>query len=411
MNKLKGSARLSAVRSEGPLAPYFAMFDQLLEEQGYSPRYRAQQTHIVASFNHWLREERIVIHALTDGHAERFLSYAAPLTCWRSDYACTLRRLFQLLRQQSVIADVDVSVSMTPAQGAIDAYTTYLRRQRNLAESTVVGYLPFVRGFLAERFGDGSIEFTSLCATDVIEYIRRLATHIIPKRAKTATTALRSFLGYLQYRGEIHTDLAAAVPTVSLWSMTGIPRAIAADDALAAITHCRRETSVGGRDYAILLLLSRLGLRAGEIVSLTLDSVDWSTGTLTVTGKRGQSEPMPLPQDVGEAIANYLQHGRPESRHRELFLRAKAPNRGFNGPSAVSCVVMHALARAGVDCPRKGAHQFRHALACQMLRQGATLAEIGVVLRHRDPQTTAIYAKCDLVALRALSLPWPGDPL
>ena len=196
-----------------------------------------------------------------------------------------------------------------------------------------------------------------------------------------------------------------------IWSMTGIPRAIAPNDAQAALAHCRRDTPVGRRDYAILLLLARLGLRAGEIVSLTLDNIDWVAGSLTVTGKHGQAELLPLPSDVGKAIASYLRQARPRSNHRALFLRAKAPIRGFNGPSSVSCVVMHALARAGIDCPHKGAHQFRHALACQMLRQGATLTEIGALLRHRSPQTTAIYAKCDLVALRTLSLPWPGGAI
>jgi integrase/recombinase XerD len=189
-------------------------------------------------------------------------------------------------------------------------------------DATVVGYLPFIRRFLMDRFGPGPIDFSALCAADVIGFISRQAARLIAKRAKTATSALRSFLGYLRYRGEIQCDLAAVVPTVPIWSMTGIPRAIAASDANAALAHCRRDTPVGCRDYAILLLLARLGLRAGEIVSLTLDSINWAAGSPTVTGKRGQPELLPLPSDVGEAIANYLQRGRPKSGHRALFLRA-----------------------------------------------------------------------------------------
>jgi integrase/recombinase XerD len=279
--------------------------------------------------------------------------------------------LLELLSQRCVIPSTTASSQATPIGRITEDYTSYLRQQRNLSDATVVGYLPFIRRFLMDRFGPGPIDFSALCAADVIGFMSRQAARLIAKRAKTATSALRSFLGYLRYRGEIQCDLAAVVPTVPIWSMTGIPRAIAASDANAALAHCRRDTPVGCRDYAILLLLARLGLRAGEIVSLTLDSINWAAGSLTVTGKRGQPELLPLPSDVGEAIANYLQRGRPKkSGHRALFLRAQAPVRGFNGPSAVSCVVRHPLERAGIDSPRKGAHQFRHALACQMLRQG-----------------------------------------
>jgi integrase len=156
------------------------------------------------------------------------------------------------------------------------------------------------------------------------------------------------------------------------------------------------------------LLLARLGLRAGEVAFLKLEDIDWEAGCLNVRGKGGYRSALPLPVEVGEAIATYLQTGRPASSSRFVFLRAKAPIQGFKSQIAVLSVVRHALARAGIDSPRKGAHQFRHALACEMLRQGASLPEIGQILRHRSPQTTAIYAKVDLASLRTLALPWPG---
>jgi site-specific recombinase XerD len=162
------------------------------------------------------------------------------------------------------------------------------------------------------------------------------------------------------------------------------------------------------RDYAILLLLARLGLRAGEIAALALEDLDWQTGLITLCGKGGRRSQLPLPPDVGEAIADYLKNGRPRAASRCVFLRAKAPVVSFKGPGAIGSVVKHALARAGIDSPRKGTHQFRHGLACQMLRQGATLAEIGELLRHRSPQTTAIYAKVDIASLTTLALVWPG---
>jgi len=169
-----------------------------------------------------------------------------------------------------------------------------------------------------------------------------------------------------------------------------------------------RRTAVGRRDYAIVLLLARLGLRSSEVAFLELDDIDWDDGHVSVQGKGGRRTALPLPADVGEAIAAYLRHGRPRSTSRRVFLRAKAPIRGFLGPSAIGSLVRHALARAGVQAPTHGTHQFRHALATQMLRHGASLAEIGEVLRHRSPETTKIYTKVDLATLRTLALPWPG---
>jgi len=155
-------------------------------------------------------------------------------------------------------------------------------------------------------------------------------------------------------------------------------------------------------------LLDRLGLRAGEITRLELDDIDWNAGSLRIQGKGAQHSDLPLPADVGTAIASYLRHGRPQSSNRRVFLRARAPLRGFLSQSAIASLVRHALLRAGINAPTKGAHQFRHGLATAMLRHGASLVEIGEVLRHRNPQTTEIYAKVDLEALRALALPWPG---
>ena len=169
-----------------------------------------------------------------------------------------------------------------------------------------------------------------------------------------------------------------------------------------------RRTAIGRRDYAILLLLARLGLRSGEVAFLELDDIDWSAGQLSVRGKGGQRTELPLPADVGKAIAAYLRHGRPRSTSRRVFLRGKAPIRGFLGQCGIGSIVRHSLQRAGIDAPTTGAHQFRHGLATEMLRQGASLSEIGEVLGHRHPQTTTIYAKVDLKALRTLALPWPG---
>jgi integrase/recombinase XerD len=266
----------------------------------------------------------------------------------------------------------------------------------------------FIRGFLTDRFGASPVRLAQLSAGDVVRFVQQQAPHLHLKRAKLLTTAMRSFLRYARYRGEVTLDLAAAVPIVANWSMPSIPRAIGMDQVRQLLASIDRHTAIGRRDYAIVLLLARLGLRSGEVAFLELEDIDWDAGQVSVRGKRDQRTALPLPTDVGAAIAAYLRHGRPRSTSRRVFLRSKAPIRGFLTQCGIGSIIRHALQRADIQGPTKGAHQFRHALATQMLRHGASLTEIGEVLRHRNPQTTTIYAKVDLAALRALALPWPG---
>jgi site-specific recombinase XerD len=297
---------------------------------------------------------------------------------------------------------------LLPVERYAHAYAEHLRDARALARPTIVNYVPFIRGFLTDRFGEGPVRLARLNASDVVRFVQRQAAHLHLKRAKLLTTALRSFLRYARYRGEIALDLAAAVPTVANWSMASVPRAIGQDQIRQLLTSIDRRTATGRRDYAIVLLLARLGLRAGEVAFLDLEDIDWAAGQVSVRGKRGQRTALPLPADVGAAIAAYLRHGRPHSTSRRVFLRGRAPICGFASQGGIGSLIRHALQRAGIQAPTTGAHQFRHALATQMLRRGASLTEIGEILRHRSPQTTTIYAKVDLTALRTLALPWPG---
>jgi len=292
-----------------------------------------------------------------------------------------------------------------------DAYTVlnvYLRQERALANATIPNYLLFINSFLGDRFGNRSVLLGRLRTQDIVRFVQHEAPRLHLKRAKLLTTALRSFLQYARYRGDITLDLAAAVPPVANWSMTSIPRAIPPDQVRQLLASIERCTTIGRRDYAILLLLARLGLRSSEVVLLELDDLDWQAGRFSVRGKGGRRTELPLPNDVGKAIAEYLRYGRPPSASRRVFLRGRAPIHGFLGPSAIGSLVRNSLKRAGINAPTNGAHQFRHALATQMLRHGASLSEIGEVLGHRSPETTKIYAKVDLDALRILALPWPG---
>jgi integrase/recombinase XerD len=320
-----------------------------------------------------------------------------------------LRHLLEFLRREGVIAAEPIAaLRLTPAERSVHAYVEYLRDARGLASATITNYAPFIQGFLTDRFGDGSIRLARLTARDVVRFVQRQAPRLHLKRAKLLTSALRSFLQYARYEGAVTLDLAAAVPAVANWSMPAIPRAIGDKQIRQLLASFNRRTATGRRDYAIVLLLARLGLRAGEVSGLELEDLDWEAGQVSVRGKRGHRTALPLPGDVGAALAAYLRHGRPSTTCRRVFLRSKAPIQGFLGQCAIGSIVRHALLRTGISAPTTGAHQFRHALATRMLRRGASLTEIGEILRHRNPQTTTIYTKVDLPALRTLALAWPG---
>lgn len=396
---------------EGPLECHLDAFARDLSEQGFKRGSMAPQIRLIAKFSLWLKRHAVGLDTLSDEHVEHFLRRAKRRRSMHSGDRPCLLRFMALLRRTDVVDRQPAApcVEASPIQAVIVAFGEHLRDAQALSRATCRQYLPFAEQFLTERFGSGAAELSELCAADVVSFIRRQSSRLSPARAKSATIAMRSFLRYLRMRGDVTLDLAAAVPTVPNWSMTGIPRAISPDHLRAVLESCRLDTVVGCRDYAILLLLARLGLRSGEIVALTLDSIDWDRGCLTVVGsKGGQSSELPLPVEVGNAIAEYVQRSRPRSDCRHLFLRANAPIRGLGSHTSISSIVLAAITRAGVHPLHGGSHQFRHALACEMLRQGANLTEIACLLRHRHLKTTSIYAKVDFAALRPLGLAWPG---
>ena len=394
---------------EGPLSARIAGFARWTRTEGYAFLTRRRKVMLAACFSRWLGQQAVSVRRVSSEHPVRYLRSRARHVKIQRDDAATLRQFLDFLHRQGVVPAEEISPPrLPPVEQAVHAFERYLRDERMLAELTIVYYVSFVRGFLADRFGDGPVRLSRLCTGDVVRFVRRQAARLHLKRAKLLTTALRSFLHYARCLGQVRCDLAAAVPTVANWSMPSIPRAISADAGRRLLASINRRTAIGRRDYAILLLLARLGLRAGEVVRLELEDIDWNDGSLSVRGKGNQRSVLPLPADVGSAIATYLRRGRPRSNSRRVFLRTKAPIRGLRGPQAIANVARLNLARAGIQAPTNGAHQFRHALATKMLHHGASLAEIGEVLRHRDTETTKLYTKVDLDSLRALALPWPG---
>lgn len=393
---------------EGPLVPYLDSFATVLDEQGFKRHLIGRQIRAVAYFSKWLQKKAITINFLTEEHVSSFFKAHALKSAVKSGEKAAVSRFMDFLFQLEVVRKSTAPEKLTPIQQAVKTYAHYLREERELSEKSIIKYSPVIERFLFERFGNEPLVFASLCAQDVIGFIKLEALRQSSSVAKSATTALRSFLNHLRYRGAIYSNLAAAVPQVPNWSMSGIPRAIAPEHIQAVLAHCPRDTSIGKRDYAILMLLVHLGLRASEIVLLTLDSIKWESGSIRVVGKGHKIACLPLPSEVGEAIVQYLKNGRPASHDRALFLRDHAPIRGLGGEATIGTIVNTALTRAKIATLHRGAHQFRHALAVKLLKQGATLNEIGSLLRHQHPKTTGIYAKVDFTSLRPLSLPWPG---
>ncbi len=290
----------------------------------------------------------------------------------------------------------------------LGAFEQYLAQERGLSPATLDNYLPAIRCFLTERFGKGPLRLRQLNASDVSKSVLRYARNTSPGSAKVRVSALRSFLRFALREGEIEADLAAAVPTVANWRLATVPGSLNPQQIECLLSSCDQSTLVGQRDSTILRLLCRLGLRAGEILAMRLEDLDWRAAEIAVHGKGRRRDRLPMPQDVGQALATYLRQGRPSCSSRRVFVRLRAPHQGFASAVAICSLVRRALDRAGLQPARKGAHLLRHSLATEMLRQGASLDEIAQILRHNSLTTTEIYAKVDVSALRELAQRWPG---
>ena len=413
MDRTYESAATLVGRATGPLASYLVSFVTSLIDQQFAASVIYIKVQHALAFDRWLAERDVVLADLGEVHIERYQHRSRRrhqricTETWRRE--CNhITQLLQFLRDHGVCPVARIET--TAANDLAARYQQHLQDQQGLATTTIKRYRTIAKRFLHERFGRGVVDLRALCAGDMIAFVRRRAKCLQPPAIKCVVTAIRSFLRYAQYRGEVAPALAAAVPIVAAWTTTpAVPKAISPEHAQRAIDSCDLSTEVGLRDRAVLMLLARLGLRAHEIIALKLEDCDWGSGHLRIRSKSGREQLLPMPADVGAAIAVYLQQGRPTSKDRHLFLRSMAPIRGLMpGPDAIGTIVRYALQRAKVDAPHRGSHQFRHALAVRMLQGGASLHEIGQVLRHQSPQSTSIYARVDLNALHSVAMPWPG---
>jgi site-specific recombinase XerD len=411
MTKFYAPSDLPQDPAQGPLARVIPDYAALLSQQGYAQTSAQLQLRFLADLNQWLHRHRLQVEDLTEPTLHRYLRSRHRRFRPRSDDPAILKKLQHFLQTQGLLPRQAPPPLVIPRQLVAEDFDRYLSAERGLSTATRLNYRPFVQRFLSTQFGDKPVNFADLNAADVICFIRNQARDLHPKYAALMVSALRSFFRYLRHRGDITSDLASCVPAIANWRFSPLPKFLQPHQVQQVLNQCDRQTARGCRDYAILLLLARLGLRACEIVDLTLDDIHWQAGEITVRGKARRSAVLPLPPDIGQAIAAYLKKHRPACSSRHVFIRLRAPRRGFAHSVSISSIVARALKKAGIDSPHMGAHLFRHTIATQMLGQGASLADIALLLRHRSLNTTTIYAKVDLTTLRTLAQSWSGGAL
>ncbi|GAY24331.1 tyrosine-type recombinase/integrase [Sphingobium fuliginis] len=404
---LNGSWTVRDLRA-GPFRDCIDLYTARLRKDGYSTVTARYSVRIVNCFIQWLFKHRFDRGDISDQLVDRFFRDEDRGCGLRGGDPASIDRFVEVLREAGIVASA-VPRPPSPADQILERFRAYLDHRHGLSARSCAAYIKFTRPFLRDMSIAGPDDFAGLTTADVLGYVERRARDASAATAVAMCSRLRSFLRYLQVEGLIADDLAACVPPVKKWRFTALPTYLSAAQLEQVLQHCDRSTASGRRDYAVLLLLSRLGLRAHEVATLKIDDIDWRAGQFRIRGKGRQQAIMPLPPDVGAAIAAYLERGRPVSDRRQVFLKAYPPHSGFPPATGIRDIAARALRRAGIsDIAHRGSHIFRHSLATELLRSGAALTQISQVLRHKDADTTRIYAKVDLASLRTLSLPWPG---
>jgi site-specific recombinase XerD len=403
-----GRSRLFRRLKSGPDGQLVEVYAARLAKDGLARHGTWRCLNLVGDLLSWIAGSRSKLTDLDERMVERYLRYRGGKQSIQPGDRAALKRWLSVLRDAGSIAPAAL-LPITSQDRIFEEFGDYLRRERGLAPKSIVRHQPFIRRFLHEVCPAGVGDLGRISQEDVIRYIERHARDWSTESGKAMCWSLRAFLRYLHHRGLNPLALAGCVPSIRQWKLASLPTYLSTAQVQKVLHGCDRATAMGRRDYAILMMLAKLGLRADEVATLTLDDVDWRSGEMLVRAKGRQRARMPIPPDVGAAVVAYLRDGRPKSSCRRLFLRTLAPNVGFASGCAITMIAKTALERAGIrGYAHQGAHIFRHSLATELLRSGATLSEIGQLLRHESHDTTRIYAKVDVDALRTLSLPWPG---
>jgi integrase/recombinase XerD len=392
-------------RVESPLEAYVDGFRDELHRLGYTPLTAAGHVRLMAHLSRWLAREGLPASALTASTVEAYFAQRRAAGYVNERTPRALAPLVTYLQGLGVVAQDPPAAPSGPVEVVLARFRDYLLIERGLAATTAVLNVRLVRPFLADRVrADGQLDLAGLQAGEVAAFVLTQSRRW-PRSAKRIVTAVRSLLRFAHVTGLIDQPLAAGVPSPAGWTLTSLPKGLDPAQVTALLAGCDRNTATGRRDFAILTVLVRFGLRAGEVATLTFADIDWRHGELVVRGKGHREDRLPLPTDVGQAIVDYLQHARPATAQgRTVFVRAQAPYRALTSHGVIT-VVGIASRRAGLG--PIAAHRLRHTAATSMLHAGGSLAEIGQVLRHRRMLTTALYAKVDIPRLRVLARPWP----
>jgi site-specific recombinase XerD len=384
---------------------HLAAFLATFAKAGYAEKTQHDKRRAVVQFARWMRGKRIAVGDLDEAHVAAFLSQPARRRR-KHPARAALRQFLEHLRSVGALPPRRRS-DPSPAEVLVRRYVDHLRDHHGLCPRSIEVYSPFVRAFVAaQQLPECGMGVDAMAVRSYL--LDRSRTRSV-SFVKLLAAALRSFLRFCFFAGMTTADLSTAVPPVRRWQLAPVPPFLTAEEVERVIAATDCSTRRGRRAFAILLLLARLGLRAGEVVALELDDIRWKAGEILVRGKGRLHDRLPLPEDVGEALALYLREARGPSASRRVFLSHRTPPVGLAGPTAVCVVAREALRRAGLrPAGRVGAHIFRHSLATQMIRRGASLGEIAQVLRHRSIATTQIYTKVEFEALRGVALPWPS---
>jgi integrase/recombinase XerD len=395
----------SRVRFTGPVAAFASGLVEELASLGYTTTSATMQMQLAASLSRWLLAAGISLDALTEPVMQRFLSERRA----RHTRHYSLRALGPIVGHLRRVGAVPM-VAPPPAPVAagevlLARFAAYLGRQRALTPPVVRAYVHWVRPFAEEVLCPSGVDRVGLVgAGEVAAFLTARLPVMSGKSAQMTACALRSLLRFLHAEAMTETALADAVPRVAFWRLSGLPQPLTGTQVQMLLTACEGSTPVGRRDLAVIMLMRRLGLRCAEVASLRLEDIDWPAGTATIRGKGGRIDRMPLPVDAGQALVDYLQHGRPDTPARTVFVRATAAFTPL-ASSSVSCIVARAARRAGLGTVH--GHRLRHTAATETLNAGASLEEVAQLLRHDGVATTVIYAKTDQSRLAQLARPWP----
>ncbi len=387
----------------GPFGPWLDSFTGWMANLGYTAWSCRSCVVLVADLGRWMAKHKKVVSTLDESAISAYVDERKTQRERRGDAAL---RFLKYLRAEGIAAPRPHMPDRSPIAICCGRYEEHLRRERGACDGTVEGYAAVVRAFLRCRFSDGPVDPRRLKAGDVQKYMLDHARTLSPRWIGFLGAALRSFSRFLFARGETPSDLSKGILVPRTTRLSGVPKYLPAEEVEKLLDACDLKTGTGRRNHAILLLLARLGLRAGEVARLELGDIRWRSGEIVVRGKGDYVDRMPLLEEVGKALALYLVKDRPKSSSRRLFFRRCAPLRPLVGREAISTVVRTTLEKAGLHPPVRGAHLLRHSLGTRMIRGGASMAEIGEVLRHHSPGTTEIYAKVDFEALRSLAQAW-----